>query len=220
MKKLSLIILLTLLFSFLFTNDVCAYDDEYEMGYGLKLSYVSADQTWNYYTGSTLNTKPITTFEIGIFSEWEYTKYFSVVYGVHFIQKGMSFEVAKFDDAYNIIGYNDYVNIANYLSLPILFKLRYKMKLLTPYFIIGPRIDFFVSEKSEAGNIFEDFALQTVGLDFGLGCDFNAFEWGRIFIELRMSRDLQEAYETIHVKVWNETLQITLGINFGDILEL
>ena len=219
MKKFYLIILVILL-SFFFNINVSAYDDEYEIGYGLKLSYVTADQTWDYYTGSTLDTKPITTFEFGIFTEWEYTKYFSVVYGVHFIQKGMAVEGAEFDEAFNIICYKDYVIIANYFSLPILFKLRYKMKMLTPYFIIGPRIDFFVSDNSDIENIFEDFALQTVGIDFGLGCDFNAFEWGRMFIEFRMSRDLQEAYETVHVKVWNETLQITFGINFGDILEL
>ncbi len=220
MKKFSLIITLSLLLSFLFINDVSAFDDEYEVGYGLKLSYVSADQTWDYYTGSALDTNPITTFEFGIFTEWEHTKYFSVVYGVHFIQKGMSFEGAVFDETFNVIGYKDYVNIANYFSIPILFKLRYKMKLFTPYFIIGPRIDLFVSDQTDVQNIFEDFALQTVGIDFGLGCDFKPYNWGRIFIEFRMSRDLQTAYETAHVKVWNETLQITFGINFGDVLEL
>lgn len=102
-------------------------------------------------------------------------------------------------------------NRVDYLSVPLLIKITFKTKHINPYFVTGPRFDFFLAYESKSfGVLYDKFKDMDVGGTVGVGAESNAKPQGALF-EFRYSPDFSNAYKTDLLRVKNHSFEILFG---------
>lgn len=107
-------------------------------------------------------------------------------------------------------------NKTDYISYFILGKLKSNLKVLNPYLILGPRIDFLINTKSETipHIIYDDLKKYNLGLTIGVGTEFNLLIPYKMLIELQYSPDLEKIYDTQFLYIEKISYEMKLGIIF------
>ena len=119
----------------------------------------------------------------------------------------------------------------DYLTFPILLKIQYGKKSITPYLLIGPRIDVRLQYKHAAKitgeahpweglpldewNIIDDFEKFIFGSTIGFGLEFNILKKSRITIDLRLDNDYTYAHKNEHLKIKNEAYEVIIGFDLN-----
>lgn len=208
MKKV--ILLACLIFGFTFLNA------QLINSYGLKVGLCIADQDFVPEASSSWDTQNRYGLSIGGFLELFNYSNFNLLIESHYIQKGMILEEVWTDENGNCIAKFEDNNRVDYLSLPILGKLAYKLKNSSPYILIGPRIDILLGYDSYNFDIvYDDFKSIDLGGTFGLGyelcCGTKYF-----LVEIRYSPSLTNSYETDYLTVKNSSFEFLAGIKFSN----
>ena len=141
--------------------------------YGIKGGMSSTTETWSY----TPQIEMIVSYtarqgvDIGIYAEWFSMSTISLLTEVCYIQKNEDFSEGKSFDYLGIPleEYYSFQSKVNYLSLPILVKLRINWGVAVPYVIIGPR--FYVYLSGNNNTFSNDFREIDVGGTFGFGVE-------------------------------------------------
>jgi hypothetical protein len=184
--------------------------------YGFKAGAVLANQTFEYHDLQY----PISPeredrwgFDVGMYLELINAPAASILAEVHYIQKGYGLTVAETGpDGPELLGYTTLYWRYDYLTIPILLKLRYQTESIIPYFIAGPRIDILLGEFEAEYSLPIEYANVDFGVSGGLGAEFNLGSLPRILAEVRYSPNLTTAYKGTYVDIKNCSFEFLLGI--------
>ena len=181
-------------------------------GYGAKAGVVIANQDFDYTFGFGFDTNDRTGFDIGVYAEWFDLAFFSLLTEVHYIQKGMEHEERRVNEFGEELASRKWNSRVDYLSIPILAKITFQTKHVSPYFMMGPRIDLFLGYNSDHFEaLYDEFERVDIGGDFGIGVGDNGAPV-KVLLEFRYSPDFSNAYETDLLKVKNNSFEILIGL--------
>ena len=188
---------------------------------GVKLAFTSASQTYDYPNPPWPGFGPDLSRRIGvnaaIYAEWLDVPFFSVVTQIEYAQRGMAQEIAITGASPEIIRMETRYNRLEYLSLPIFLKATVPIGIVSPYVLLGPRVDLLLSYRDEfviGKSIYADFKKMIWGGEAGLGLEFKKLLPGSVYLEFRYNVDFMNSYDTDFLKVRNNAYDIWLGVAF------
>ena len=117
----------------------------------------------------------------------------------------------------NPIGTKTLFSRLDYVSVPVLAKLRLQTGLFSPYILVGPRIDFFLGYKSDEdafNAVYDKFKKTTLGGSAGIGVQIASLLPVSLIAEARYNFDFADSYETDLLKVRNNAVDFWLGVAF------
>jgi len=143
--------------------------------YGFKSGMSIANQECNISTESPLyyiikgaKFKYRPGFSGGVFVEWFDESYINLVTELNYVQKGTIYDTGGVTNRV-------YNNRMDYLTLPVLAKLKYPKLNYLPYFLFGFRYDYLVNQNIETDILeYSKSKSGNVGTTLGLGYEFNA----------------------------------------------
>jgi len=167
----------------------------------------------------TLETDPVIGPAAGIFLEMFRGKHFSFQTDLAFVTKGsktttQSITVNHLDNDNIVVNEGDLkVSTFYYLSVSPMARYRIDMESITPYAMLGPRVDFLLKYKTDSDYPLEEQNKVIPGLTGGLGVEFTLNELG-IFIELQYQSDLMPVTGKDPLLINNNIFLFTLGIRY------
>jgi len=214
MKKIYFATIIILIFGF----SEC--DSQLISSYGAKIGITSAGQDWNYsgiLSGMSIYDKYRTGLDIGGYVEWFSLPVFSVLTEAHYIQKGCK-DVIPITTLDSPDGNGATITRApriDYLSFPLLAKIRFDTPILTIYGIAGYRIDFLIAKNSDAsGEVFDDFKSTDYGPTIGFGISVSNVFGYCLGGEFRYSFSSQEIFSNQVLTVKNKSMELLLTVGF------
>ena len=188
--------------------------------YGVKAAFTSASQSFTYqnppFPGFGPDIKRRTGFGIALYAEWFNLQVISIVSQIEYTQRGIGEEIAiTGPNGPTIIRTEVRDKRLDYLSIPILAKTSVPFGNVTPYILIGPRIDFLLGYRDEfiVGNsIYQDFKKTMFGGTIGTGFALADLLPTTISVEFRYNIDLGDSYDTSLLKVRNNAYDIWVGV--------
>jgi hypothetical protein len=208
------------IFALLSLSIVCFSISESQLirEYGLKIGLASTNQSWdgpsaagNIFT----STKAHQNIDVGGFIEWLDIPFISFLTEVHYIRKGSDGITNLLVTTINNpnIFFLSFSTKINYLSVPILAKLRISGPLLTPYIIAGPRIDYYLSGGGE-NLLVNDFKKINIGGTFDVGVESASILPIQMGLEFRYSPDFQDSYSDLGKTIKNRSMEFLLVLGF------
>ncbi|MFI5211584.1 MAG: outer membrane beta-barrel protein [Ignavibacteria bacterium] len=197
-------------------------------GFGIKGGATLSEQKIYLADGSTFyDTKPILGYNASIYAEIINNKAFSLVIEPGYEQRGHSIEFIRTDEFGNELGIDDWFFRTYYITIGALAKIRYSAKSVSPYLIIGPRLDLYLGYNISASNeefypwinemkspVHEDTKKTNYSLNFGAGMQFEKLFPFITFLEFNYSPAINSSYNNSFIKVKDNYYNLKLGINF------
>ncbi len=188
--------------------------------YGVKIGIAQASQDWNYsgmFSGVKLFQKSRLGLNVGGFVEWFNIPFISVITEANYIQKG-----AKDEFEITTVQYPDGTGEMwslspriDYLSIPLLAKIRYETPIISLYGIGGPRLDILTGHNNEAsGAVFNELRSSEYGFTLGAGIDLPLLTFYKIGCEIRRSYSSQKSFSNQVLTVKNSSTEFLLTIGF------
>ena len=214
MKRMVPVILLLLFFATL------TVDGQFIGSAGLKAGVSMANQSHRITPiDYTIKTDPVTGPGIAIFMEAFRGNHFSFQTDLSFVAKGSkttteSVTVNHLENDRIIVNEGDpKVSRFYYLCLSPMARYRIDLKRITPYAILGPRMDFLLEYKTDSDYPLEEQNKIIPGLTGGLGAELNLNGLG-IFLELQYQSDIMPVTGKDPLLINNNILLFTLGIRY------
>lgn len=186
-------------------------------GYGLKFGAISATQTWDYKTSTKFSPERRWGIDAAGYIEVINLPYFRLLGELHYIQKGFSITLPVTTIS-QPDGTGEYITLkprVDYLSVPILAKLRFDLGKVTPYLIAGPRFDFLISKNPDGfQSVLDNFKSKDIGISIGSGFEFSLKFIKSVLAEFRFSPSFSEAYSSNTLTVKNQSFEFLLGVRF------
>lgn len=186
--------------------------------FGLKVAVTSADQKYDLKLAPSLETKRRVGFNVGAFAEWFDVPLFSLLTQVEYAQRGMGQDfIVTGPSGPNPIGVKTLYSRLDYVSVPVLGKLRFPSGPVSPYIVAGPRADFFIGYKSDEGafnSVYDKFKKTSFGGSAGIGIQIESMLQIAVLAEARYNFDFADSHETDLLKVRNSAFDFWLGIAF------
>ena len=182
--------------------------------YGVKAGAVTAGQDWKYsgFSSSIANNMRW-GIDIGGYIEWLNIPVVSIVSELHYVQKGFKDEfIMTSQTGPDPIGTYEVTPRIDYLSIPILVKLRMDLPSFSLYIIVGPRYDIMLS--SDADFFGPTFTKSDMGITAGGGLESTLIPGMIIGLEFQYSMSLQDIYSTDLLKVRNQSMEFLLVVGF------
>lgn len=184
-------------------------------GYGLKVGAVSATQTWDYRINVNFPTERRWGIDAGVYVEILDIPYVSLLGELHYTQKGFSVTLPVTTPA-QPNGTGEYVTTrprVDYLSIPLLVKLRLDMSLVTPYLFAGPRLDYLIAKEPEGTQaVLDNFKSTDVGVSLGAGLEVPLTIVSAALVEFRYSPSFNEAFSNNNLTVKNQSIELLVGV--------
>jgi hypothetical protein len=184
--------------------------------YGVKVALTSATQRYQLTLDPGLGTKRRVGFNVGAFAEWLDIPPFSLVSQVEYAQRGMGQDfVLTGPSGPTPIGVRTLYSRLDYLSIPIVAKLRFPMGLIAPYILAGPRVDILLGYRSDENAfnaVYDKFKKTSVGGSAGVGIELESVLPFTVLAEVRYNFDFADSYETDFLKVRNNSFDVWLGV--------
>jgi hypothetical protein len=184
---------------------------------GVKVGAAVAGQEWHYSTPDiNFADQYRWGYSFGGYIEWLNISTFSVLTEVFYIQKGFKQGIERRDASGNPIGTFYLLPQIDYLSVPILIKIRYEMFSFAPYLLIGPRYDYLLRTKSDGlGIVLDNLKKSDFGITIGGGFEFSNISFLNIGAEYRYSPGLQYVYSNQYgLTIQNRSMEILLTIGY------
>jgi hypothetical protein len=180
--------------------------------YGLKIGTATATQSFDYNSNLSFDTEYRWGYDIGAFVEFFNIPQLSLLTEMHYIQKGYEFTfeettITNPEGSGNFITHRTRVD---YLSIPILGKVRYETPSVTPYICFGPRFDFLLSKSNESTN----YNSTELGGTFGGGIQFSVITMPKFLIEGRFSPGFTNALNNQNLTIKNRSFEFLVGMEF------
>lgn len=189
--------------------------------YGVMIAYTSANTTADKFEDFSLRRNG---FNIGISTEWFDATVLSMLFRIEYTQKGFIREMVEINENGEEIQTVQANTRLDYLSIPILAKIK-GMKLLTePYITTGPRFDFLFNKKKgkfkftnvtvedDFADNFDDFAF---GGTIAFGLSLPKISIFKPSIELNYNFDLTDSFSRSEILiVKNNSMDIWLIFSF------
>jgi hypothetical protein len=184
-------------------------------GYGIKLGIVAANQSWKYADTPELTTSERWGVTGGVYVELLDLPLVSVVGEIQYTEKGMTFS-APVTTELQPNGTGQFITQSpkvDYLSIPILAKVRLPFPAISPYLIAGPRADLLLSKKGEGFEaVVDKFKSTDVGGTLGLGVELHTLLPVGLLAEIRYNPSFRDAYKNEFLSVRNHSFDFLVGL--------
>lgn len=184
-------------------------------GWGVKVGAVTATESWDYTVNINFPADRRWGLDVGAFIEFLDVPLISVLGEVHYIQKGFS-QTLPVTTAAQPDGTGEYITMkprVDYISIPVLAKVRFDLGLISPYVIAGPRFDFLVGKDPQGYDaVLDNFKSGDVGISVGAGTEVLLPILPPLLAEFRYSPSFSEAYNSNALTVKNESFELLLGV--------
>jgi len=194
-----------------------ATQSQFIRGYGLKLALTSSDDQYENSFAPNLETKRRIGFNVGGFIEWLDVPFFSFITQLEYDQKGAGQVFNRRDEYNNDLGDITQYGKLDYVSIPLLVKLRYPAGIFTPYIVGGPRFDFLVgfqSDKNLFNTLYRQLKKNSIGGSVGIGVETESILPTTFLAELRYNFDFQDSFKNAFVHTRNDSYDLWLGVAF------
>jgi hypothetical protein len=98
----------------------------------------------------------------------------------------------------------------NYISVPILAKLRIETPMFVPYLAIGPRLEYLVSYPSSV--VYDDFKKMEVTGTVAIGVELSLGFFPRLLLEANYNTSLMNSYNKGSLIVSDNSMEILCGV--------
>ena len=212
MKK-SILSILILMFGLLQISNAQLLKD-----FGLKAAVTSANQEFEFKSVSSFDTQRRVGVNLALFAEWLDVPYISLVTQVEYAQRGFGVDMV-YTGPYGPepLSTKTFYSRVDYLSIPVLAKLRLQTGAVAPYFLAGPRGAFLLGYKSDGSlfdEIYDKFKKATLGGTAGFGVQVESVLPVTLLAEARYNFDFGNAYDTHLMSVRNSAFDFWLGVAF------
>ncbi len=214
MKRMVPVILFALFFATL------TVDGQFIGSAGLKAGVSIANQSYQITPiDYTLKTDLVTGPGIALFMEAFRGNHFSLHTDLAFVTKGsktttQSVTVKHLENDRIIVNEGDEkVSRFYYLCLSPMARYRMDLKRITPYAILGPRVDFLLAYRTDSDYPLEEQNKIIPGLTGGLGAEFNLNGLG-LFFELQYQSDIRPVTGNDPLLINNNIFLFTLGFRY------
>lgn len=188
--------------------------------FGLKGGFALANQSYKITSiDYKLDTDPVIGPALALFVETFKGQSFSLQVDVGYVVKGsstttQSVTVDHLDNDRIIVNEGEAVSSKfAYLTISPMARYRWDLENLTPYLLLGPRVDFLLNYKSESEHELSTQNLTLLGLSCGAGLEFKLQKLGA-FAELQFQPDLSPVSNEEPLLINNNILFLTLGIRW------
>jgi hypothetical protein len=183
--------------------------------YGIRLGTVAANQSWKYADTPELTTSERWGITGGVYIELLDLPLVSVIGEIQYTQKGMRFSVPVTTEA-QPYGTGQFITESpkvDYLSVPVLAKVRLSFPAITPYLIAGPRADLLLSKKGDGFDaVVDKFKSTDVGGTFGLGVELHTLLPVGLLAEIRYNPSFRDAFKNEFLSVRNHSFDFLVGL--------
>ena len=185
-------------------------------GYGVKAGAVAASQSWDYTSDLDISPETRWGYDFGLFVEAINVPFISLLVEMHYVQKGFSMSTT-IATATNPTGFGTMTTRPrlDYLSIPLLAKVRFGMGALTPFVAAGPRYDLLVNREAEGVDAVYDKLKNTdAGITVAAGFELSVPLLVGLSAEARYSPSFDDIYHTDLLTVKNKSFEFLLGVRF------
>jgi hypothetical protein len=186
--------------------------------YGVKAAITSASQSFDYPTFHSFprDFRRRIGFGVGVYAEWLNVPFISILTQIEYIQRGSreGFAVTG-PDGPTVLRTDVLDRRLDYLSIPILFKAFTPLGSVTPYVLVGPRLDLLLGYRDETASdysVFQDFRKTSFGGTVGAGFDVADLLPVKFSVEFRTNIDFGDSYNTEFLKIRNSAYDIWIGV--------
>ena len=187
--------------------------------YGFKGALSSSTHSISYSYGPELPpSKRRVGFDLGIYAEWLNVPFFSIITQIDYAQRGyqQGYYLSSANPSTLTLGYaNDRID---YLSIPILMKLRLSDLQPEPYILFGPRLDFklsyhqtFVYDYPTAPP-YSDFKPTVFGATVGAGLRVSRVLPVPILLEFTYNSDFTKSFQPGNMTLSNNAYDLWIGV--------
>lgn len=187
-------------------------------GYGVKAGIGFSNHSWDYSTGSKLNFDYKTGFSPRLYADFLDLRLFKTQVEIGYIRKGFTFKVPV-TSAANPDGTGEFLaNNGNldYLLISALAKLKFDVKLFTPYIIAGPQLNLLLNKSADDGwkVVYEKLNKSNIDISLGAGTEIKLLLPVSFLVEYRYERDLKDNHDSPDIDIKNYSHVILIGIKF------
>jgi hypothetical protein len=187
--------------------------------FGFNVGYVHAKQNWDYspqFGSDPHMSGTISGISGGAFIEFLDIPYFSLLTKVQYMQKGRTISVMGTmvsladPNGYIDVGMVDIKYRLNYISVPILAKLRIETPMFVPYIAIGPRLEYLISHPSSA--VYDNFKKMEITGTVAVGVELSLGFVPRLLLEADYNTSLTNSFDNGNLVVSDNSIEILCGI--------
>jgi len=185
-------------------------------GYGVKAGAVAASQSWDYTSGIDIGPETRWGYDFGLFVEAINVPFISLLIEMHYVQKGFSMNtVITMSADPSFIDIRIGKPRLDYLSIPLLAKLRFGMGGLTPFIAAGPRYDLLLNREAEGMEaVYDEIKNTDAGITVVAGMELSVPLLVGITAEARYSPSFNDIYHTDLLAVKNKSFEFLVGVRF------
>ena len=108
----------------------------------------------------------------------------------------------------------NYPNKLQYLSWNNYLKLRYEMYSIIPYILVGPRLDYMLTQSTTSPEIVSSFSKLNISAGLGGGVEFISYSNFKFLVEAFYNPDITPAYVTPELHVKNKNIELRIGLKY------
>ncbi len=194
----------TLLISFLFLQ-IFQSNSQIINGFGITAGATLANQKFISKSPLAIDNKNyLLGYNGSFFIEYFYHDYFRWVTEVQYNQKGSTDQQTS----------GKYINKLQYASWNNYLKIRYEMYAIIPYILIGPKLEYNISQDITSSGITNTFLPLHMSAVGGVGVEFVSYWDLKIFIEALYNPDVMPAYQTKSMSIFNKDFEVRMGLKY------
>jgi len=184
-------------------------------GYGLKVGLTSSDvRVTDFPIANPFvdNRHRRTGYGAFVFIEWKGPSFLSFVTETGYVQRGFSFDLLEDPQNPLTFGYHSQIDL-NYISTATLVRMTFLETSLSPFLLVGPRLDILVMRTPKKGRtIAESFSTVAAGGLVGAGLEMKKLLPVSLFLELRYNFDLTNSLPEGILDAYNNAFDVLIGL--------
>ncbi|MCW3104430.1 MAG: hypothetical protein JWO09_2870 [Bacteroidetes bacterium] len=174
-------------------------------GIGITLGATAANQKFKYHEPPAISRKSyIFGLNASVFLECLSHDNIRWVTEIQFNQKGSVDEQPG----------ASYANRLQYLSWNNYLKFRYEMYRIIPYVMVGPRLEYTLSQATSSPAVTGPFLPLHVSAAVGGGLEFVSFTNFKFFVEAFYNPDMMPAYAAPALHINNKAFELRVGLKY------
>lgn len=172
---------------------------------GLTVGGTAANQKFFFYDPGAISAKKyVFGLNASVFGEFMSRDYVRWVSEIQFNQKG---SIDKQPEA-------NYANRLQYISWNNYLKIRYELYSCIPYILIGPRLEYDLTQATASPTITGKFLPLHVSLAVGGGAELITYSNWKFFAEAFYNPDVMPAYVRPELHVLNKAIELRVGVKY------
>lgn len=108
----------------------------------------------------------------------------------------------------------NYANRLNYICWNNYLKLRYEMYRIIPYILVGPRLEYNLTQGTSSPAITGKFLPLHISAAAGAGVEFISYSSLKFFTEAFYNPDVMSAYKRSGLSVRNKNIELRVGLKY------